>query len=433
MGSVIVYCHYCNAKLDVDDSWIGQEIKCPVCHRLIMIKNNEMPDPPELPEAPLPPAPTAPEQIPDEAEKKHRRTAAAGLYAATVSSPQKRYFWGMLGVKSARFIAVIMLLSGGFFSWELWRNYCYKVAVIPEKIALDNNSKKFRVREKDLNAEFLNTITLLNGRGRINNGVMDGMDLAAAAGKRPSPMPFNIDSSSAVMEAEAVLKQYVTMTGEIKKEFVRNFGRLLNYIAPQPERKSTNDNGKNDIVVTTGGSQRQFYAGEKYKQQQLELLQTMLDKLQRKSSDQPETARRLDRSGLNRSQAAAKFVERRLFSQGANTTVVRGSRQKQSTGDNRDQLTDEVLDIYSLIIALSRDWKLDRRIAEMQILLSEIKNDCKIFEQKRRFLQQELLGSIIRLWLSVLASAFALMIFADFLRAHFEVADLLHKKSDLQQ
>jgi len=35
--------------------------------------------------------------------------------------------------------------------------------------------------------------------------------------------------------------------------------------------------------------------------------------------------------------------------------------------------------------------------------------------------------------LSVLASAFALMIFADFLRAHFEVADLLHKKSDLQQ
>ena len=35
MGSFIHYCKYCNAKLNVDDAWMGKTMKCPACGKKI--------------------------------------------------------------------------------------------------------------------------------------------------------------------------------------------------------------------------------------------------------------------------------------------------------------------------------------------------------------------------------------------------------------
>ena len=74
MGSFIHYCKYCNAKLNVDNGWLGKSMKCPACGKKITFpnadgstaqsvptielgSNSDMPLPPDFPSAPDMPSP----------------------------------------------------------------------------------------------------------------------------------------------------------------------------------------------------------------------------------------------------------------------------------------------------------------------------------------------------------------------------------------
>ena len=83
MGSFIHFCKYCNAKLNVDDAWLGKSMKCPACGKKITfpaadgsvvqsvptinlrdLPNSGKSDTAEFPSVPDFALPTAPENVP---------------------------------------------------------------------------------------------------------------------------------------------------------------------------------------------------------------------------------------------------------------------------------------------------------------------------------------------------------------------------------
>ena len=477
MGSFIHYCEVCNAKLKVDDSYREKGLQCPVCDSKITFVNDDFPMPP-------PEAMPAKSDIPQPETRKSPPSGKINLTplaaksnvesgglrqdgshvtvsksygfiqdTASVAEDEPAaidsesqidlfeedpaddsvYFWGRLGVKSVKIIAAIILLAGVFFTIWFAVEYSNNVRRIPELIKLEDLNVTFNEREKKLNSEFSNVVTLLKGEGLISSqGVLDGMVLPAEACVMPSPMPYSVMTFGELRTALRILQQYQQRTLLVKQAFIDNFGRLLQSVELPTAGETLGGKNKNEIVITTGGSKRNFYYAELLQRKQLENLLILLGQITAKQ-DEPERKDRVKSVDLRRFQAVAEFIGRRLFSQGDSTTIVRGSldntgKNKNNGNIKRDELASEVLQINKIIKDLSGDWQVEYEIAAMDSLLKEIARNLKIFELKRRQLRWILCKQLVELYLAVLGSAFALLVFGDFLRGHFDMADIMRRK-----
>ena len=481
MGTFIHYCKNCNAKLRVDESFLNSEIQCPACKNKIVLSNTDLPDATpandDLPDAPDAPGferkkagnstlasihlniadlnlPKREKALPEASEAQEKQEAeVAGEEnnsADCLESSRKNsrncnlddpaeysaYFWGRLGVKSVKFIAGLILLLGIFFTVWFIIEYSNNVRKIPELIKLEELNANFHKKEKKLNGEFSNAVTLLKGEGLINeNGVLDGLVLPPEACVMPSPMPFTVMSRGDLRIALRILSQYQQRTLLVKQAFIDNFGKLLHFVSLPTASESTVIKDNHEIVISTGGSKSNFYLAEDPQRNRLTCFLKLISAI-RSKSNAPERKGRVKAEDLRRSQAVADFISRRLFSQGSNTTIVRGSLDKSGKSGvdantvQRDELAAEVFEINKIIKALSSEWQVDYELANMNILLNDIALCIKVFEIKRAQLRWMLCRQLVELYLAVLGSAFALLVLGDFLRGHFDMADIMRCKRD---
>ncbi|MBR7144453.1 MAG: hypothetical protein IKD10_05870 [Lentisphaeria bacterium] len=544
MGSFIHYCKHCNAKLNVDDAWLGKSMKCPACNKKITFPNadgsveqsqptidlqvplrsadadfpsapqtpavpasdempsapdfrlpdpptktnvgsasgtgssprriklkplqgknetvdtkvgnslaasagDELPPPPFVPDMPEPPAkvqdalpevskvefedmntvsemtemPEFPGQkmnINTEEIPSVNSQSAVAPAAECVVVPVRKgffngsYFWGRLGSASVYVLAVVMVLTGIYYSFHCYWDYRAAEDRIPEKQALVNVNKELGIREKGLSEQFKNAINLLQGSGAVSkDGVLDGLVLSDTICRRPDPMPLGILTSRELKVAQDVLLQYKNSNAKLKEEFIKCFGKVLSL--QKNDAGSAAGSNILQIILKAGEIKKQFYSNERAKLAQLDLLDNIVQQVKKYANNTPE---------VKRFEAASSFVRKQLFPAENNVTVVKTSNAVSSGGINSQN---DLSKGASLIVSLANGWRLDEEIAAMEKLLEKVPVLTEAYEKKKNDHLRKMGKELVTLWLKTLLTAFALLVLGDVLRAFFDKADILHR------
>ncbi len=415
MTSLTIYCPHCGAKLEVPGEFVLSDFECPVCSGLIEKIHSE-----------------SIEQISAQAHQNKIKENTSSAVTDDRQSPEEirqYYLWGRRGIKILRFLSVIMLLCGVFFSWSLWRNYKFQTALLPEKSYLKTVAPELKILEKELCSEFLNIVTLLKGKGQINaNGKLDGINLAAEDCRLPGAMPPQIDSLRKVHQAGSILADYDNKLKRIKHAFQKSFGVLpfagktVDFQMLMPEENFSG------IVVHTTGNYQHFYLQETAKNQLLKSLLPVAEDL----ADEPlERVRgRWSQSDIRQFSAAVDFAARRLFPSGSFTTVINGNtHQVRNNNDSPAVPLAEKLSLLSDGVKdLSEGWLLDETLLNTGKLLDDIEGKIRSMNLQTDKLQRDLLADLVGLWIVILLTALVMLIAGDFLQAHFDQADLLRSR-----
>ncbi|MBR2356431.1 MAG: hypothetical protein IKA65_00210 [Lentisphaeria bacterium] len=344
--------------------------------------------------------------------------------------PQKNgkspYPWGRLGTASVILLALITLLSAGYFTWDIVQEYKMNVELIPEKHQLAKVNKELNEREKSLSTHFKNAVLLLQGTGRIAaDGKLDGLQLSEEICRRPDPMPLGVLSAKEMAEVKRILSQYKNSTTRIKEEFVKSFGAIGRLQSSKNNLDSNAILAVSPVVLQAGEIKQNFYAQEQSKLAELKTLYQTLTDIERTLGDELKT-NRAKQQELKKARSAAEFVKKQLFPKETNLTIVNTVNNSNGKTPTKDPKAD-LLAAIKLITSLSVDWQLDAEIKTMEQLLAKVPELQKIFAQKKALLLREACKEIVKIWLTALAIAFALMVLGDVLKAHLDSAEILQR------
>lgn len=336
------------------------------------------------------------------------------------------YFWGRLGVSAMVVMAVLSLIYAVFLSCIVSQVYALLVELIPEKQQLAEVNKQLNKREKSLSAHFKNAVLLLQGTGNINSdGTLNGLKLSEEICRRPDPMPLGVLSPQEMAEVRRILDQYKNSTNKIKEEFVRSFGAVGRLQSNKNNLDSNSILTISPIVVQAGEIKQQLYANEAGKLKELNTLHQALTDIERNLGSELQN-NRIKQAELKKAQAAVKFVKKQLFPKDSNLTIVHAVATNNGKAAAKDPKAD-LLTAINLISALSGDWQLDHEIRAMEQLLEKVPVLQKKFEQKKMLLFLIACVFMTGINLSALIWAFRLMVHSDFLKAHFDSAEILAK------
>ncbi len=446
MGSFIYYCEHCNAKLNVDNGWLGKTMDCPVCGKKITYPESGDIAEAANPDFDFPDAPTfaanegsgtassagveTADKLSSEGSAETQMSAAEDIKSLQSADDlakireiscrkrcKSKYFWGRASCVSVYWLAAAALLIGGYFSWDLYCDYCSAESMIPEKHELAQINANLNRYEKSLSVHFKNAVTILRGSGKISaQGVLDGLSLPENICRDPAPMPLSFSSRKDWAAANKVLEQYKYKNSMIKAEFLRCLGKI---VVSSVNNTKINGQNKNQIILQAGEVKKKFYIDEIAKRSQLEALEKNTANIKQLSgsSDLP-----ILKAAVQHLEAVNAFVRQRLFPVDDNTTIVKtvGTAAEKSA-----EVPNEMLDVQNIMTSLATGWQLDWEIERMEELLKKIPVITDTYNQKSDLNIRHLCRALVYLWSKVLLIAFALLVLGDVLKAFFDKAELM--------
>lgn len=408
MGNIICYCAHCKTKLDVDESWSGKELQCPVCEKTIAIPYNETNGSKDL-------------QQPQAPAENARKTATTASNFFT-----RKYLWGRIGAASGKVLALLSIVAGVIFSIMQIADYSLALENIPEYQELEAAGQALTKQEKQLQKSFAGAELRLygtNGSGNLDtSGVFGGINFPQESAMLPGVMPLSLFSQRDRTRAENILKDYQKKLQVIRKAFIASFGQ---YFAPEIENSTTVQNFTSSrIVIRTGGEKFSFYNDENRKAAELNQLFYTLDQLKKDKN-----ISRNNLADIHRAEAVGKFIKQQLFSLAQHETVVHGSSRNSSGSFSGTPaaINANRKNAMHFIQMLAHDWQLEKIITQMDLTLQKSQIAGKIYTRKQSQLRQKLFKELFSLWVKVIMAAFVLAVFSDYLKAHFDGTELLSK------
>lgn len=403
MGNVICYCAHCKTKLDVDESWCGKDLQCPVCEKIISI-------PPQ--EDPIESLQTDSEHTSEKAQQS-ANTPPAERSACRQS--KRKYPLGRTGVIVSKILAVLSILSGAVLTFMLAKDYSLAVESIPEYQILEKSGKELNFEEKKLQKSFADTVQRLYGFGNIDSkGTFGGIKLPKECTSITGVMPLSLFSLRDRNRATSVLAEYQKKLQSIKQSFIESFGKSFTS-ANVPAAASSR------IVIRTSGEKIKFYTEEYRKSTELDRFINTLGQM-KNDKTLPKNAL----ADIRRAEAVGIFLKQHLFPNRQLETVVYSTPVSSSTTASA---VDSTRLHYAAIVIqdLANGWQLEKIISNINTILQQSQYAGTLYDRKQSLLRQKLVKELFALWMKVFLAVFILTVLSDYLKAHFDKVEILEK------
>ncbi len=401
MASFFLTCPHCGSRHQAEEENIGVVTQCPDCAGELIIKP--------------PPAPATP---------------------AAAPSADRRYVWGRLFIRLAWLLAVGLLCVGVYFCVVALMGYLNGSAAL--RARANKEIGKLQVQQREVAAQYDYMINQLREK-RSADGSRTGIAIPNDLLGPTLTVGAKLDSVAAVTAALDDLKRIDVKVAAIKKIFVDTntawVDRVLRNLgsgASTQRATSGNDDNVTLSIASIDAVMVDFYEKEQNAQSQWEKALQKLNEL--KNSPAAAGDARL-RDDLNGAGEQLKFIEENLFSVVSRFAIGGGSgnfdtgaaREAPVTAarrdDDRGQMVQRLKAYRDGVESLAHNWMIDKLVKDLREGLNRQLGEEISLAKDLKILRAAMLNAILEIALKSLAAAFLVMVFADYLRAHFDMAE----------
>lgn len=418
MEEISFSCPHCNVNLQAEKEWAGQIIECPNCSAQVTV-----PEPPN-------------EIIPPEAETEGQKIFADS--SSPRKSAGKQYIWGRFYICFSGILAILILLVT--IGTLIWNGYRTAESVKLKNLYPDpaTAAKLFQEQNKFLK-KYDDTINLLS---TPYNGVSYFGQALSSLSNVSELFNEQLDSPESVKSSLQTLAKYQENILKIKTIFEDFFQKEIAKMEREfPERtSSTTPDRRTTIPQRTKGitssqtTMASFYipSAVREKKDRIKIYQERLFMMRKQNS-----YRQLfpHISSLERFLAfvnANLLAENQTESFGGIKSNVSNPAQRSQENKNEQEIAASRVKIYFIFASnvLGGDWELEAASRKLQKALDDYESELSRKEMERKSLWTAYCsGSAIQL-LVILFFCFMIMVIADYLKAHFDMAEALRGRAE---
>ena len=427
MGTFNTKCPHCGVTAEVQSEWVGMEVECPECRKTFVI----------------PPPASQKLKLPRFGGFSHFRKSAADNEAApeadNVPPRQKKktqYLWGNMYIALARiFAGLVLLLGAGSAVNEFYEAVSLRRELLD---ALQAKSEKVVPPQKafkehfDRLAEIVLTGNLSEAKFKFPH------DLASTEHEFNETLMTAEDIRESLMTAEEYRGKLQKISG-IMEQYFQSLGKRMAAELRKGDplqMKKTSGRKRDTSLSLRLGQNVDFYSLSEEELDKIIGTATGILKIlaESKDVDLKKEAEAIGRGldFINRSlRSNAKALAIRGRQTEERTETVQAGRQKFG---RETQLLAVLLKKLAELYDYSRKnaneqyaWQLSEELTRLQTVLEAHAQEIDGTHKTIRKVFREKTKSGLREVLAALILAFLIMVFSDFLQAHLDSADSLHK------
>lgn len=427
MGTFNTKCPHCGVTAEVQSEWVGMEVECPECRKTFVI----------------PPPASQKLKLPRFGGFSHFRKSAADNEAApeadNVPPRQKKktqYLWGNMYIALARiFAGLVLLLGAGSAVNEFYEAVSLRRELLD---ALQAKSEKVVPPQKafkehfDRLAEIVLTGNLSEAKFKFPH------DLASTEHEFNETLMTAEDIRESLMTAEEY-RGKLQKISEIMEQYFQSLGKRMAAELRKGDplqMKKTSGRKRDTSLSLRLGQNVDFYSLSEEELDKIIGTATGILKIlaESKDVDLKKEAEAIGRGldFINRSlRSNAKALAIRGRQTEERTETVQAGRQKFG---RETQLLAVLLKKLAELYDYSRKnaneqyaWQLSEELTRLQTVLEAHAHEIDGTHKTIRKVFREKTKSGFREALAALILAFLIMVFSDFLQAHLDSADSLHK------
>ena len=398
-------CPTCGARFSVDSDMAMQHVQCPNCGEDIFLEGVDGPA--------------------------SAGTGEAGSSTAKGASPvsdgeTSHYRWGRLFIRMVRWIAILVLAVGVFRMAECWLKMQREIQLARERLPSSTEVRHLAEAQQALVESYDDMVGVLtlSKEGVPKFGI--GAELSTGG------FVFNeeLDSTSDVEESLEELGNLKENVREIK----RIFNDTLQRYAPKARASASSSSSspshtharaktssRRTTFRSSGASQYRFYTPSAEPQRR--------DDLQLAIGLAREMSRNGEASTNDKLEPLLKHILSVFFPSFIEYSVGNGPESAPSRDlpqrPAEPAINAKVVRLLGLLLRLQEGWAIENLIAEVENGLDDFRRRHRICAEETKDAMARCAGGIFSAIVAHLAVALGCLVFADYLRAHFDMADSL--------